>query len=228
MKTEILLCLFTYSAFFALSWKSHKGGYLKLFNEFGGFTTRPFQLIGNHLAGVIVLGVLPLVLFKKDVAALLESDASGNANTILMGMIFFSLLIFTAIWQGKKVGERIKNIETHEITLTVKPLVAYFVARFLFLIAYEFWFRGLLLFYCVNWLGVVPALVVNLVLYVLVHVFSGTKEMLACVPFGLLVCFFSLAFHSFWPAVLFHVGFSFAYEGALLRSLLRNFKIQLS
>ncbi|SHG50651.1 hypothetical protein SAMN05443549_104266 [Flavobacterium fluvii] len=49
-------------------------------------------------------------------------------------------------------------------------------------------------------------------LYVLVHIFNSKKGILACIPFGLMVCFFSITFNSSWPAILLHIVFSSIYE----------------
>lgn len=228
MKTEVLVYVLSYVVFVALCWKSKKGGYLKLFDEFGNFTSRPMQLIVFHLSGVILLGVIPLLLLKNDLTKGVEYPRLSNPIDILIYAAFFLLLMFIAFWQSRVVFGKMHNVNPNGVNLAVIPIVAYLSVRLLFLAVYECWFRGLLLFSCVDWFGTTSAVIVNLILYVSAHAFSGKKEMLACLPFGLLVCFFSLTFNSCWPAVLLHVCFSFVYECSMLYNYRNNFKIQLS
>jgi hypothetical protein len=47
---------------------------------------------------------------------------------------------------------------------------------------------------------------------------------LACIPFGLLVCFFSIFFNSVLPAIMLHIGFSLVYEINIYRLNLINSK----
>ncbi|MBC7845079.1 MAG: CPBP family intramembrane metalloprotease [Flavobacterium sp.] len=81
-----------------------------------------------------------------------------------------------------------------------------------------------MLFYFVGWFGIPLAVFMNVVLYVLVHIFNSKKELLACIPFGLMVCFFSIIFNSAWPAILLHIGFSSVYELNFWRLNLMNSK----
>jgi len=227
MKTEVLLFLFSYAAFFMLCRKNKKDGCLKLFSENGEFTSRPLQLTGVHFLGMVLFGVIPLLFLEDNGMQLLEYKAVSGSFAVIVFAVFFSLLMVIAFWQSRLVAEKIQPSGSKELAVMVKPMIAYFVLRLFFLIAYEFWFRGLLLFGCVNLLGIVPAVIVNVALYTLIHVFSGKKEMLVCIPFGVLVCYFSLAFHSVLPAVLLHVCFSMVYECMTVRYGLNNLKIQM-
>src|SRR5678816_4397194 len=77
--------------------------------------------------------------------------------------------------------------------------------RIVFLISYEWFVRGLLLITCCAWLGTAWGVVINTVLYVLLHVHKDKKEMLGCIPFGILLCAFTIWWQSVWPAIIFHL-----------------------
>jgi len=62
----------------------------------------------------------------------------------------------------------------------------------IYLLGYEFLFRGLLLFSVYHSYGLFVAFTVNIITYSLVHFYKGKDEMLGAIPFGILLC--SLAF----------------------------------
>ena len=83
-----------------------------------------------------------------------------------------------------------------------------------YLFAYEFLFRGFLLFACLSEMAVVPAIAVNVLLYGLAHLPKGRSEALASLPFGVVLCLASIDTESFWAAFLIHVLLSQANDYA--------------
>jgi len=77
--------------------------------------------------------------------------------------------------------------------------------RIIFLITYEWFVHGLLLISCCAWLGISRGIIINTVLYVVLHIHKNKKEMLGCIPFGLLLCAFTIWWQSIWPAIIFHL-----------------------
>lgn len=63
-----------------------------------------------------------------------------------------------------------------------------------YLLAYEFCFRGFLLFACSRSLGVWPAIFINLALYACVHMPKGLAETIGTLPLGFVFCV--AAFHT--------------------------------
>ena len=94
-------------------------------------------------------------------------------------------------------------------------VLSYLVFRALFLVAYEFFFRGILLNSLVTDTGIVAGILINIILYVTAHWFADKKEIIGCIPFGAILCFISLASGSIWPAVILHIALSIPYEGSL-------------
>jgi membrane protease YdiL (CAAX protease family) len=74
----------------------------------------------------------------------------------------------------------------------------------LYLTGYEFLFRGLLLFSCLEAFGMWPAVVINLALYAALHLPKGLKEATAAIPFGALLCYLTLESGSIIPAIIIH------------------------
>jgi len=81
-----------------------------------------------------------------------------------------------------------------------------------YLLAYEFLFRGYLLFTCLDEMGKWLAITVNVSLYALVHVPKGWKETVGAVPLGLVLCLLTLQTGTIWIAFGVHVAMAWGNE----------------
>lgn len=75
---------------------------------------------------------------------------------------------------------------------------------FLYLLAYEWLFRGVFYFGSREVMDFIPALVLNTSIYALVHLPKGLKETLASVPLGILLCILVENTGVFYGAVIIH------------------------
>lgn len=81
-----------------------------------------------------------------------------------------------------------------------------------YLLAYEFLFRGYLLFTCFDEMGKWLAITVNVALYALVHVPKGWKETVGAIPLGLVLCLLTLQTGTIWIAFGVHVAMAWSSE----------------
>jgi hypothetical protein len=222
--TNSLLYLFIYVLFFGFSWWCKINGVHRLINDDGLFTRKPQGLIGSHIIGIIWFGIIPLIYMKHSILQVLTNSIMLNSFVKVMFFFLFILMVTIAFNQSKKTYEKPQDSSRNFMHLSSHFFIFYFIMRAMFLFSYELWFRGLLLFDCINWFGIPLAVFLNVSLYFLIHIFNGKKEALACIPFGLMVCFFSILFNSAWSAILLHIGFSLAYELNFYRFNLINLK----
>jgi len=222
--TNSLLYIFIYVLFFGFSWMSKIRGIHRLINDDGGFTQKPRGLISAHIIGILWLGLFPLIVLKQSIFKVLTEIKIPVSFIIVLYFFLFILIVTIAFEQSKKAYEKCQVPSESFARLSSNFFIYYFIVRALFLFSYELWFRGFLLFDCIHWFGIPLAVFINVSLYVLLHIFNGKKEALACIPFGLLVCFFSILFNSALPAILLHIGFSLAYEFNIYRLNLINSK----
>lgn len=215
--TNSLIHLFTYVIFFGFSWMSKINGVHRLINDDGVFTQKPQGLIGSHVFGMIWFGSIPLILMKDSILSVLTDIKIPHSFFIVLYFLIFILIVTTASDQSKKLYENKQESPKNFTQLSSQFFISYFIVRALFLFSYELWFRGVFLFDGILWFGTPLAVFINVSLYVLIHIFNGKKEMLACIPFGLLVCFFSISFNTAWPAIMLHIGFSLVYELHIFR-----------
>src|SRR5574339_72395 len=111
---------------------------------------------------------------------------NGHLKDILSGKgetaILFTRLISGILFAFRKIYP--PNSSGHSLPLYL-PLSFVFV-RTLFLIVYEAFFRGVMLFVMIEDFGVPAAVIINLMLYVLLHWFD-TKERYGAVVMGIIL-----------------------------------------
>lgn len=98
-------------------------------------------------------------------------------------------------------------------------ILAYFLVRIIFICVYENWFRGYLLNDCIFSFGVPVAVVINVCLYSLLHAVNGREEVLACFPFGVLLCSLCIFQNVIWPAIAIHLALTITYEIGFVRQM---------
>ncbi|HEX9651682.1 MAG TPA: CPBP family intramembrane glutamic endopeptidase [Cyclobacteriaceae bacterium] len=78
----------------------------------------------------------------------------------------------------------------------------------LYLAGYEYLLRGILLFESVDNFGVINAVAINVVIYVLIHTPKGWLETIGSIPMGFLLCALTIGSESVIPAILVHASMS--------------------
>jgi len=73
-----------------------------------------------------------------------------------------------------------------------------------FLIAYEFLFRGFLLYATLTLLEPWSAIAINCTLYAFAHFYKGPGETFGAIPLGILFCYLTLLTGNIWSAVVVH------------------------
>ena len=168
-------------------------------------------LINKHLISMSALGVAVLcsVLLqnRRDMWLLPIGDYGWFTVWGLAALAAFCTGFFAA--QGK-----IQSVSKNNSIAIPSPglINSYFFIRGFFLVIYEFFFRGILLQSVISDAGIEWAIVVNLVLYAIAHIYSSRKELIGSLPFGLLLCIITIKLQSVWPAIVIHLLLSFGYE----------------
>ncbi|WP_395049366.1 CPBP family intramembrane glutamic endopeptidase [Flavobacterium sp.] len=222
--TNSLLYVISYVLFFGFSWMCKIKGIHRLINDDGVFTKKPKGLINAHIIGAIWLGLVPVIFLKQSIFKVLTEIKIPVSFIIVLFFFVLILIITIAFEQSRKAYEKSQSSSESFARLSSKFFNSYFIVRALFLFSYELWFRGFLLFGCIHRFGIPLAIFINVTVYVFLHIFNGKNEALACIPFGLLVCFFSIIFNSALAAIMLHMGFSLAYEINIYRLNLINSK----
>lgn len=89
-------------------------------------------------------------------------------------------------------------------TWTAGILILNTISWILYLIAYEFLFRGFLLTASLAVMTTWQAITLNCLLYALAHLYKGRLETLGAIPVGILLCYLTLLTGNIWCAVVIH------------------------
>lgn len=165
------------------------------------------EFISYKLTGILFIGIIPFIFFLL----ILRTEPSRIGLVIGRTFHFWYLLILmmivTAILsfnlsKGRNIQERSPELKITDwfprhIVLSVSLWVVY-------ILGYEFLFRGVLWFLCYEAFGFWPALVINLFLYFLVHLPQGKFMAIGALPVGIVLCLLSQLTGSFIAAFLIH------------------------
>lgn len=217
MKTIIILISYVacYLIFFLLTFLSKRNKSNKLFTK-NGVASNSANLIALQIAGIIWLGAIPLLSSGTSLTTVIFSKTEPGLFQTMALLFSIGMMVWLALYQSRKDFSRFVYDGNNLTIFSGSFTISYLITRIIFISVYEVWFRGLLLFTCIAYMGIPLAVAVNIVLYTFLHIFSGKKEMFACIPFGLLVCSLSIWFGAAWPAIMLHLALAIAYETNLL------------
>ena len=205
-----------YCMYFIMLWLVHLNHSHQLVDQKGKPVALPGQLLGLHIAGILWLGVVPLTWASPILPVIIGPQGTG-AN---FRLLFFAIL-FIAIAIGSREGRRYEAAPGDTAALCKSFFPRYLAARIPFLISYELFFRGHLLFFNALRLGLVPSILVDVILTTLLHIFSGKKVMRGCLPFSVINCLLNIQAHAVWPSILLHLALSLSFEIKVLNKFFK-------
>lgn len=208
-----------YSIYFAQLLVVQSSNSQQLVNAAGKPAAQPGKLLWLHAAGICWLGLVPLALSSPVHDTL---TANGSPGFGLMGAFLAALLL--AVYLGATDARKFMLAPTLKPAYTTSFYKRYFLLRIPFLICYELFFRGHLLFVNTANIGLAGALLADVLLTVFLHLFSGKKWMLGCIPFSLASCIINVQAHAVWPSILLHLALSLSFEITVLHKFFNSLK----
>jgi membrane protease YdiL (CAAX protease family) len=172
---------------------------------------KPDILFTKLLSGIFLLGFGTVTLFEKRNVDLEIFTLTWNDYDTSVWIIIVVAIVIGTFSAFKKIYP--SNNSDHSLP-SYLPLSFVFV-RTLFLIVYESFVRGVMLFVMIEDFGISAAITVNLILYALLHWFDK-KERVGSVLMGIILCSVSIYYHSVWPAIIIHLSLALSNEITLL------------
>jgi membrane protease YdiL (CAAX protease family) len=172
-------------------------------------------LINKNLIGISVLGsavLFSVILQEKHGFWLLPTGEYKwfiTWGACIAAAVFFGLFIIPG--KGPAINKPIISADFFP-----SPVNFYFLSRILFLIVYEFFFRGVMFENIQGLASTEWSIIFNIVAYSAAHINDGKKEKIGTVPFGLLLCILTIKLQSVWPAVSVHLALALSYEVKLI------------
>lgn len=182
-----------------------------LLRRYGPEKGQTLVVVTGKMAGLVLLGLLPALVALSLPGGDLGDYGLGPVTTpagwywMAGGSVVVIAMNFLA---GRKPAHYAVYPLIRRATWRPPLLLLSLVGSTLFLVAYEFMFRGFFLFACVSLMGPWVAIAVNVLVYALAHIHKGPVETIGAVPFGVLLCWITLSTGSIWPVIVIHIALS--------------------
>lgn len=210
VKISVLMAL-CYTVYFFISYKYKL---IKINTLMDALTSvKSFNLMNfKHLTGVFLFSIV-FWAYRPDFDFLIINTGLNNA---IISVLLFIIVIISGVVSKQSA---IKDYGKREPLSIFKweNRFLYFSFRLPFLFFYELFFRGLVFHHSLIYVNLISAIIINLILYMLIHAFSSKKEIIGCIPFGIILCLFSYYTNSIWPAFIIHATLSFTYESTIFK-----------
>jgi len=174
-----------------------------------------------RLLGVICFALIPVWVMRlsgeKALFALVESQhVPAIGYSLLIGI---PIILVANFFNSKREKQLTVYPAIRSKEWGVGLIFVDMVSWALYLLAYEFMFRGYLLFHCIEAWGVVVAIAVNIVIYAAAHLPKGLFETAGSLPLGIVFCLIAILTGSFWTIFILHFVMAFSND---LFSVWRN------
>ena len=194
--------------------------YDKFQKKYGINRAQEFWVYFRQITGFIFLGVIPflvvLIILREKLAEYGLSLPVGRK--VFYFIVILSVIIISINLFASKSPLNLKKYPLIKTKMwNVKLLIISLLGWIIYLLAYEFLFRGFLLFTCIQSIGIWPAIIINITVYSLAHVPQGLNETIGAVPFGLVLCYIVVLSGTIWPAFILHVVLAISNEWFSIR-----------
>lgn len=160
------------------------------------------HILGILLFGIVFYSILPGFRF------LIKDVEIPRLFLLLLFLSTFFLSAYISRVSVKNQLSKIVNMSSYDLS----NAWLYFTIRFVFLLCYEFFFRGILFYKFLEFNSLFVAIFYTTILYVLIHIFDSRKEIFGAIPFGIVLCLFAYYTNSIWYVFFIHLALSAVYE----------------
>ena len=164
----------------------------------------------KKICGLLFLGIIPGIVYFT------VFDASGDkfglsfshlssSFLLIAGLILLTAVVLFFHHRGKPDRS---TLQFYPSQWNTSLFMLNALGWSLYLIAYEFLFRGILLFECYEHLGFWPAVAINVSLYSAIHMVNGKDQTAGALVFGTLACYFALTRGTLLIPIFMHLSLS--------------------
>jgi membrane protease YdiL (CAAX protease family) len=207
------LPLMLLTVFFLIYWFTSKSERVKsfFFRKYDHDQASVLHITFNRIFGFFMLGFIPgiICLVFLEGYSLADYGLTLIRGTTLFSVVWIlglSLLVFFLSYNSAGKPENLIHYPQIRAKIWTRNTVMVNATGWaLYLLGYEFMFRGILLFPLADHAGIWPAIAVNTALYSATHIPKGFTEALGAIPLGLVLCLLTLASGTIWIAFLVHL-----------------------
>ncbi len=179
------------------------------------------EVVARRGWGVLFLGMVPMLIILlvwKETPV-----SSGFGLSFLSPLPWWSYLalpviIVASYFQSSSPANLAIYPQIRIEKWTGRILILSAASWIFFLVAYEFFFRGFLLFGSLTEMDPWPAIALNCTLYGFAHLYKGPGETFGAVVVGVLLCYLTIHTGNIWSAVAIHCVMALSNEWFSLRA----------
>jgi len=210
---------------FIIFWFNRKSGNLKqkCLNRLGPDKGPARFINSTRYLGGFTLGILPLVAYLIAFPETCLSDVGFTVytetltQTILWIAGLSLVVIFVAYFNARTPGNLIHYPEIRAREWSRRMITSNLVSWAFYLLGYELFFRGVLLFPLVQEIGLWPAIAVNIGMYSATHISKGLRETIGAIPFSVVLCLVSISTGTIWIAFFVHLVMAWTHSLTALK-----------
>jgi membrane protease YdiL (CAAX protease family) len=165
------------------------------------------SFFSGKVTGFVLFGVFPYLVFIG-LAGMLRSETGLTVMNSYRYWYFLPVSLVIVISLAYRISKRDSGRAGYQglavYPRSAKSVIVIIFSWTLYLLGYEFLFRGILWFICYKAFGFWPALLINISLYSLAHLNQGVLMTLGAIPVGIIFCLFSFLTGSILLAFLVH------------------------
>lgn len=173
------------------------------------------EIVLQRLWGFIFLGVFPVIflLFLPDKGLKdLGLGFSWQTAPPWWVLVVLVIILVAGFYSAKQAGNLAMYPQIRNQQWTKGLLALSGLSWVVFLLGYEFLFRGFLLYASLAVMDVWPAIALNSAFYALAHLYKGPGETFGAIPVGALLCYLTLLTGNIWTAVGIHAVMALSNE----------------
>jgi membrane protease YdiL (CAAX protease family) len=187
---------------------------------FGPENEETLSVLMQRILGFTIFGIIPWVIIQfTDDAGINQFGVKSPVCATWVWTAFLSAIVVVLnLLNAARPDNLAMYPQVRQKEWPLKLLVVSALTWILYLVGYEFLFRGFLLFAALPVMGLWPAIALNTAIYMLVHLPKGIKETLGAIPLGVLLCYLTVQTGSIWIAVMVHIVMALSNEWLSLRA----------
>lgn len=209
--TAFLYVIIAFFIFFYINYLPVFKNYFR--KKYGYEVHSEYEVNFTRMLGVFLFGIIPLltILFIKNKH--LYKFGLNFKNIDSKWILILGPILILLTYKNRKTPDNLKNYpQIRNKKWNTRILIISAVGWFLYLLSYEFLFRGVLLYISYYTFGFWPSIIINVSVYSLVHIPKGKKEALGAIPLGIILCLLTLKSNSIFTAFILHLMMALANE----------------
>jgi membrane protease YdiL (CAAX protease family) len=166
-----------------------------------------FPYFIEKFTGFFLFGIIPFLLFVMLPGVTPAETGLTSGNFLHYWFIIVLLLIIVSVlsfFTSKMKTSQEMYPQLRIKSWNIKYSLLSIAGWIIYILGYEFLFRGILWTFCFRAFGFWPALAINILLYAIVHLDQGIGMSLGAIPVGIIFCLLTLLTGSFLFAFLIH------------------------